>query len=530
MRRIRTGRARACAAAIAVAVTVPAVIAGTAGPAAADAGSLKVTTLDREGTAVASWMTVTSLDPATPPDPSQSYYRTGTALTFSPGRYAVTVRISEDGDTGQTLAAQTVTIGDGAPSALTFDARQGKRLAIGLDTAPGAGYVQESTATVCVGTVQGLAADSTFTDGSFGTRAPVYTIPSADPQIKLGYISMWEAAAQPDIYTVRGVTGLDGAAVTVPRAALGSVTVKATVGPSSYNGDTSAVDVAQQGTACGESASARPAFAKLPLQRNYHLTAGSWNFGFDTWHSARTVAAGSSGTLTFGRAVWGPSRYLPWVRKGELGFYTSGLIADPAATGSDMTINATATLYRDGKAVVTKTGLGNSQSAKGPKTFWAPITTSAAYTLKVHGYRHATGMPQPAGMMSTATDVAFSFHAAPASDAVPPAFLTRFLPNGLDLSNRLPAGHAVSIPLTLDRTSTQAGVPMWPSSAKTVEVFGSTDGGRGWHQLTVTRPGGAWAATLPAQPAGAEVSLSARITATGGAQTVTTVYRAFTTA
>jgi hypothetical protein len=525
----RTVRIGALAAAAAVAV--PAVIAGTAGPATAATGSLTVTTLNREGAAVTSWLTVTNLDPSVPAGTFPPEYESGKTLQLDPGRYAVTTRIDESGTGGQTIAAQTVTVGDGAAATLTFDARQGKQLKVGLDSGPGAGYVQESSATVCVAGTEGEGAGgTTFTDGSFGSKAPIYTVPTTDPQVRLGYTSSWEAPGQADVYTVNGTTGLDGAQVTVPRAWLGSVTVKATVGPSDLNNPSTAVDAQRKDGTCGEHDYARPAFAKLPFQRNYHLTPGTWNLGYDTWHSTRKVTAGSSGAVTFGRAVWGPVRYLPFVQKGELGFFTSGLVSDPVVSGTDVEINATATLYRNGKAVVTKTGLGNSQSAKGPKTFWAPIGTSAAYTLKVHGYRYATGVPKPAGMMSTATDVAFSFHAGPTSNAVPPAFLTRFLPGGLDLYNRVQAGRTVTIPLALDRTSTQAGVPMWPATAKKVEVFGSTDGGRSWHPLLVTRNGGGWAVVLPAQHAGAALSLSARVTDTGGNQSVSTVYRAFTVA
>ncbi|MEE4545327.1 hypothetical protein V2S66_25595 [Streptomyces sp. V4-01] len=526
MRRIRTGRAGAIAAAVAVAV--PAVIAGTAGTAAADAGSLTVTTLNREGAKVTSWMTVTSLTPHAGDGVHE--YQSGWPVTLAPGQYAVVTRIDDNGlnaqDGPSTLAAQIVTVADSAPTALTLDARQGKPLRVALDTPPGASYVQSIAARMCVA---GVNDDFETTTGTRPTGG-VYVIPTDDPQTRLGYHATWSSATQKEVWDVSGAIAPTGDPITVPRASLGTVDVKASTGPSSLNTQTAPLESDTQGTGCDQKLGTPNSFTKLPFEKVLHVSPGSWKFTLDTWHYDTTVAAGATTALDFGRAVWGPTRYLPFVQKGELGFFTSGLVADPKAAGADITINATATLYRDGKAVVTRTGLGNSPSAKGPSTFWAPISTSAAYTLKVHGYRHAAGVPQPAGMMSTGTDVAFSFHAGPTSDAVPPAFLTRFLPNGLDPYNHLPAGHAASIPLTLDRTSTQAGVPMWPSTAKKVEVFGSTDGGRSWHALTVSHTGGGWTAALPAQHAGAELSLSARVTDVGGNQTVTSVYRAFTVA
>ncbi|MEC3992138.1 hypothetical protein VSR01_00685 [Actinacidiphila sp. DG2A-62] len=251
--------------------------------------------------------------------------------------------------------------------------------------------------------------------------------------------------------------------------------------------------------------------------------------GYDHWSTTATVTAGGTTALEFGRAAWGPVRYLPWVQGGTIGFDTSGMIADPLLSGRDGTIDASATLYRDGKAVASRSGLGTSPSVPGPTTFTAPVTTSAAYTLKVHASRFVDGVQQPAGMMSTATDAAFSFHAGPASNAVAPAFLTRFVPAGLDRFNRAPSGRATTIPLVLDRTSTRAGVPLWPATVKTVEVFASPDGGRTWQPLHVTRTAAGWTADLSAQKAATEISLSARVTDTGGNRTVSTVYRAFLT-
>jgi hypothetical protein len=505
----------------AAAVAVPAVIAGTAGTAAADAGSLKVTTIDRQGTASTQEITVASLDSTDrAPHESQSNY----AISLAPGRYAVVARIDEK-DGGTTLASQIVTVADGAAAAVTLDARQGKPLQVGLDSSPGASYKQQLSARMCVAGV-----NNDWQTAVHGQAGSVYVVPNTDPQTQVGYHSTWSSPTQQDMWDVSGTTAPTGDPIAVPRASLGTVDVKAMTGPSSLNTKSTSVDAEPQSSGCDQTLWTLSDFTNLPFQKVVHASPGNWKFSVDTWHNTAAVTAGSTTALDFGRAVWGPARYLPFVQKGELGFFTSGMVADPVATGFDFEINATATLYRDGKAIVSRTGLGNSQSAKGPRTFWAPITKSAAYTLKVHGYRYATGVPKPAGMMSTATDVAFSFHAGPTSDAVPPAFLTRFLPSGLDLRNHLAAGHASTIAVTLDRTSTQAGVPMWPATAKKVEVFGSTDGGHSWHALTVTRSGSGWSVSLPAQHSGAELSLSSRVTDAGGNQTVSTVYRAFTVA
>jgi hypothetical protein len=505
-----------------VALAVPAVIAGSAGRAAADSGSLVVTLLDKQGQAVNTTLGVTPLDtPGAATRPTTS----GTGHTLPAGRYALLTSTFDGDPQVVTLGARVVTVADGATTAVTVDARQGRELRITLDGGPGAGYAQAIGARACVG---GRPAGGYATSNAEPGR--VFVIPNDDPGTQLGYVSNWMSPTDKDAYSVAGTVPLTVDPITVPLSSTGTVAVRAMTGPASQNTEGTEILPQPLGSACDQGLYAPPIGVDLPSARDFHATPGSWRFTDDTWHGDTAVATGGRTAVDFGRAVWGPARYLPFVQKGRLGFFTSGMVADPLLTGVDVSINATATLYRDGTAIATGTGLGNSPSAKGPRTFWAPITRSAAYTLKVHGYRHATGVPQPAGMMSTATDVSFSFHAGPSSNAVPPAFLTHFTPNGLDLGNRLPAGHATTVPLILDRTSSQAGVPMWPAAAKKIEVFGSTDGGRSWHGLTVIHSGDAWAFTLPAQRSGAELSLSARVTDTGGDRTVTTVYRAFTIA
>ncbi|WP_405577235.1 hypothetical protein [Streptomyces sp. NBC_01190] len=526
----RRGTGRAGALAAALAVIVPAMIAGTAGPAAAATGSLAVTMLDRDGQPVTNTVSAVPLDT---PGAAARQLTSGTVAALTPGQYAL-LTSSYDGDPVLvTLGGRIVTVTGGATTAVTIDARQGRELKIATDSGAGDSgptYAQAIAARVCV--------DGRNTDDhamSNAERGRVFVIPNADPRTQLGYVSNWAPGTDTggDAYAAAGTVPLTGDPITVPIASTGSVVAKVLRGPSAQDEEYAVVLPRPQGSGCELNLHAPPIGVYIPYQRTTHATAGVWEFSHDSpndyWRAPVTVTAGSTTSLEFGRAVWGPARYLPWVQGGQIGFDTSGMVADPLIPGGDNTINATATLYRDGKAVATKSGLGTSPSVKGPKAFTAPITASAAYTLKVHGFRHADGESQPAGMMSTATDAAFSFHAGPTSNAVPPAFLTRFLPSGLDLYNRTQAGHATPIPLTLDRTSTRTGVPLWPATVQKVEVFASTDGGRSWHPLTVTRTAGAWATTLPAQAAGTEISLSARVTDTGGNQTVSTVYRAFIT-
>ncbi|MEE4543164.1 hypothetical protein V2S66_14445 [Streptomyces sp. V4-01] len=512
--------------AAALAVVVPAVIAGTAGPAAAATGSLDVTMLDRQGQPFDVQVAAVPLDA---PGAAAREVMSGSPAALPAGRYALLTR-SFDGDPVHvTLGGRVVTVTDGATTAVTVDARQGRELKVDTDTGvSGGNHVQAIAGRVCV---DGRNTDD-FAMSNAG-QGMVFVIPNDDPHVALGYLSNWTPGGDSagDAYAAAGTVPLTGDPVTVPVASTGTVTATVLYGPSTQEASVVRLLPRPQGSGCEQNLYAPPEPGYVPFERVTRTTPGAWEFSDDStgdyWRATTTVTSGGSTTLEFGRAVWGPVRYLPWVQKGRLGFDTSGMVADPIVPGGDNTINATATLYRDGKQVATGTGLGTSPSVKGPATFTAPVTASAAYTLKVHAFRHVDGESLPTGMMSTATDAAFSFHAGPTSNAVPPAFLTRFLPAGLDLYNRTMTGRATAIPLTLDRTATRAGVPLWPSTVQQVEVFASTDGGRSWHPLTVTRTAAGWATSLPAQKADTEISLSARVTDTGGNQTVSTVYRAF---
>jgi hypothetical protein len=512
-------RSRLSSLAAAVAIVVPPVVAGTAqSAAAATTGSLAVTTLDREGTAGRQWIDV--LDLATG-QTSAWWQSGGEPLELPPGRYAVSATVWE-GNGGGTLAGQIVGVTAGATSSVTFDARQGRPLRIGLDSAPDADYTQRLSARLCLG---GVTSD--FRTEVEEENGPLYVLPSADPQVRIGYATDWTAPDRTDLFAASGTVAADGEPVTIPRSSLGAVDIAVMRGPDSLNASTRPVRATLQGTGCEQGL--QPAAAVVPLasRRVFHVNAGTWRFASGQWSGTRAVRAGDTSVMDFGHAVWGPVRYLPWLSGGSLGFFTSGMIADPSRDGVEPYIDAGATLYRDGRTVARQAHLGNYTSTS-TRTFRAPVTTPAAYTLKVHAVRYRTGVTFPAGMMSRATDVSFSFHAGPASRAVAPGLLTRFLPSGRDLYNRASSDGPTTLTLALDRTATQPGVPLWPSTARKVEVFASVDGGQEWQPLAVTHRGTSWSAALPVQVPGSSISLSSRVTDTAGNTTVTTVYRALT--
>lgn len=503
---------------VAAAVVVPAVITGTVQrSAAADSGSLVVTALNREGAPAPGDFDV--LDLATH-KPLPWWWSGGEPLALKPGRYAVSGVLSEYAG-GFTLAGQIITVTAGATTSVTFDARLGQPLQIGLDTPVSGDYQQSLVTRMCL---DGVTTDYRTEQRTSGDR--LYVLPSTDPRIRVGYAADWTSPTQRDAFTLAGSTPADGRPVTVARSSLGAVDIAVMRGPDSLVVP-EAVRGSLQGEGCQQGLPPQAPELPLPFERVYHLNAGTWEFAAGRWSAIRTVAAGSASGLDFGHAVWGPVRYLPWLQHGRLGYFTSGMVADPSVDGVEQYVNVNATLYRNDRVVAYQPHLGN-YAATSIRTFWGPVSTSATYTLKVHGTRHALGVQYPQGMMSSATDVSFRFHAGPASRAVAPGLLTRFLPSGLDLYNRASYTAPATIALRLDRTATQPGIPLWPSTASKVEVFGSIDGGQVWSPLAVSHHGTAWSARLPVQVRGSSVSLSSRVTDTAGNTTVTTVYRALT--
>lgn len=512
-------RRRVLTAAAAAAVAAPALLAGAAPPAAAAPadGTLTVTTVNRSGADVVVHG-ISVIDSATG---ALTQVDSGVATPLPPGRYRVGTKIQEP-DITDTLAGTIVTVRAGVATPVAFDARQGRELKVGLDDPPGPGslYTQELLARICDG---GVA----FT-GTTNAPGKLFVIPDASVGATLGYGSVWTAPG--DVIEVVGGEALTAPPVaSVDLATLGTVNTEVRRGPESGDGVTPGVYPSAPG--CMQWASGDVRRTDGPYRVAYHLSMGDWNWtyggGVAAWSADRTVREGETSTLVFNGAVSGPVRYLPWTSKGTLGFFTAGLYADPVLDGRDLSVKADVALYRGSTLVASRKGLGNSTDSA-VRTFYGPVRTSAWYTLKAHAVRSETGAPLRPDRLSTAVDAAFRFHAGPGSKAVAPGWLTRFVPAGLDLENSAAPGTDTLVRLTLDRTSTQAGVPMWPSTVRKVEVFASPDGGGSWRPLTVTHTSSGWSALLPAQASPASVSLSARVTDTGGNTAVTTVYRAFT--
>jgi hypothetical protein len=512
-------RRRVLTAAAAVATAAPALLAGAAPPAAAAPadGTLTVTTVNRSGAEVVVHG-ITVIDSATG---ALAQVDSGVATQLPPGRYRVGTEIQEP-DITDTVAGTIVTVRSGVATPVVFDARQGRELKVGLDEPldPGSPYKQQLLARICDGAVPFA--------GTTNTPGKLFVIPDASAGATLGYASVWTAPG--DVIEVVGGEALSAPPVaTVDLVTLGTVNMEVRQGPGDAGGVAPTVTPSTPG--CMQWASGDAHSTDGPYRVAYHLSMGDWNWtytgGIAAWFADRTVREAETSTLVLNGAVSGPVRYLPWANRGTVGFFTAGLFADPVLTGRDLSVKADVALYRGTTLVASRKGLGNSTESA-VRTFYGPVRSSAWYTLKAHAVRSTPGVPLRPDRLSTAADVAFRFHAGPGSTAVAPGYLTRFVPAGLDLDNSAPPGTDTPIRLTLDRTSTQAGVPMWPSTVRKVEVFASPDGGGSWRPLTVTRTAAGWSALLPATASPASVSLSARVTDTGGNTAVTTVYRAFT--
>lgn len=290
------------------------------------------------------------------------------------GHYAIVSTIMDDDDpTSVTLDARPVDLTADTTTDVTVDARQGRALRIGWDSGgPGTEYQQFMSARLCV---RGGGSGSSGL-GPVESSAELFVIPQGDPRISLGYGAQWESATSGNAYAAAGTVRPTGDPVTVPLASTGTVRTSIRVGPLYDTDGEDAQDlvptVTSQGCQHDLYLGSDVPSAAAPSERTFRLTPGDWSFRRYSWYGNATVTAGSLARVDLGRAVWGPARYLPWVHDGELGFYTTGMVADPLLSGVESTIVADATLYRDGTKIVTRTGLGDSPSTPGPKTFWAP--------------------------------------------------------------------------------------------------------------------------------------------------------------
>ncbi|WP_405583370.1 hypothetical protein [Streptomyces sp. NBC_01190] len=497
------------------AVLAPLLVASTAGPAAAAATSLKVTTIGRNGSAVPSALQI--MDVRTHKAVGGPHV-SGGAIALPAGQYAVISDIQEADD--DTLGAAVVTV-SGATS-VTLDARKGKPVRVSLDAA-GLGPQDIATA-ICV---NGAAADPYGNFSGGGPAGHTYVIPNASSVLRFAYLSRWDGSSPLDSYLATGAgTGVP----TAPGGAFQAKSmvtehVRSNVGP---NGASSqGLYFVPQGSPC-QAGLVRNSFTNFgsgtPYGYTAHLTAGTWDVRSDEYgqqgsqgvfRHVQAYAAGTSSSQTFYRAGWGPARVLPYVvAPGRVLFSVNNMFQDPYTTGFEVGSKTTATFSKPGKVLARKTVVGNDRFNDGA-LFDATLSGAAWYTLDASAVRSYPGVTYPASMLTPSSRAVFRFYANPKTPQVVPGVLGRFLISGLSAQSKAKPNSATPVGLFMDRADPHAGVPYKADTAKTVQAWYSTDNGKSWRGLHVTHTGSTWSTTVP-NPATGKVSLSAKVTDAAG--------------
>jgi len=216
--------------------------------------------------------------------------------------------------------------------------------------------------------------------------------------------------------------------------------------------------------------------------------------------------------------------YLPMIWQKSVNFIPDALIGDPdvGVWGADPT-KETVVLSK-GSTTVKKQTLTNWGSSDA--SFAARIHSAGTYRLTVDAHRYRPGITFPSGMLSSRVTLDWRFKADPAKSVVAPVFMTRFLPAGLDSRNRAKASSTTSVIVGAGRGSQGPDVRFTRSTVKSLKVWASSDGGRTWKAVSVTRSGSAWRAAVR-NPASGAVALRSQVTDSTGGTSTETVYRAY---
>ncbi|GGT16254.1 S8 family serine peptidase [Nonomuraea spiralis] len=226
---------------------------------------------------------------------------------------------------------------------------------------------------------------------------------------------------------------------------------------------------------------------------------------------ARAVPHGQH-TETWNTAVTGPGA-LRITREGdELGYFFGGLFSDGdlGHTGWDGDITGTVKLL-NGDTVLQENDLADCDIPDHCLLSAQVPPAEGAYTVAVSARREA------GRGLSTAVDTSWTFTSAHTTEdtryEVPSI---RYIPQGLDDSNRAKPGSTTQIPITADR-----------GKLTTLRVEASFDDGTTWQDLQVSRNGEGWttSVTNPATPG--HVTLRATATGPGGVQVNQTITRAY---
>ncbi|MBK6016151.1 hypothetical protein [Streptomyces sp. MBT53] len=522
----RTGRGRrAPFAFVGVAMLAPLFLPGASAQAAS--GSLTVTTLGRHGTKVATTVTVVNASSG-----ERRTVKSGKKLSLPAGKYLAMTDIYESATDGlgtDTIGAQVVTV-SGAKS-VTLDARKGKAVKVSLDTPADVTGPARISAQVCAGNMD---MPSAYSAGGWNDAGALYAIPNSSKLLQFAYMAQW--SGNDSYVAVKKTTGIPAApGGSFKRSQLATLRFDVRSGTQMGSQLGTALQAEPKVDDCTTDLYAEVNDESGPYNATVHVTPGTWrprdgatanngdgvSGGFPT---VRTLKAGQSFTQYFGRAAWSPMHYLPLVGENSLTFLPDALIGDPdvGIWGADPT-KETVVLSK-GSTTVKKQTLTNWGT--GDAEFSAAVHGVDTYRLTVDAHRYHPGITFPSGMLSSRVTLDWRFKADPAKSAVAPVFMTRFLPTGLDGSNRAKANSVTSVTVSAGRGSQGPDTRLTSLTVKSLKVWASSDGGTTWKAVSVTRSGTSCKAAVH-NPASGAVALRSQVTDSAGGTSTETVYRAY---
>ncbi|MFD0329230.1 hypothetical protein ACFQZC_16245 [Streptacidiphilus monticola] len=318
-----------------------------------------------------------------------------------------------------TLAAVKVSVS--GRTAVTLDARRGKRVSASVDATSGAAagsYNAFETAVACPANNWGGLV------GVYNVPGEIYEIPNARAtEFQFGWMQTWTGA---DYYAVNRTTkGLPANPTAYfRRSSMARVNLAMRSGETSQpvNGVMANPSTGGQGctdllygssdlTGSGTDATAWLSSGQWQV-RGYN-TSGAWTLDTNDNRGPVKLTGGHSYWLNFGRAVWGPTAGLPVVDRRSIRFTPYATIADVnSGTGATADTRNTVTLSKAGHVLKRQTLTTSYGSAP---TFSAGIASAGWYSLSVTSTRKLRAQ------LSTTVTLAWHFHADPRVSEVAPA-------------------------------------------------------------------------------------------------------------
>jgi len=443
--------------------------------------------------------------------------------TISAGQYwigaTVTTPAGAKSSYSQTLVVRRVTIA--RSQTVVLDARPGKLVQVSLGV-PGAANDGNGVQACLSGGQSGLWQES----GGAGT---LYVVPVASRHMTFGYSSTWQTSSATYYLAQQAVGGIPRQPVyhVVPRGlAKENLVLRSGTTTSGYQDWFLQRQFASK---CDIDELSLPTAAPGSRSTAY-LSPGSWQFEVfangSSWQDTSELAAGHSYTNTFGAAVFGPGIYYPTLDFGQLAYFPEEPFGDPLQpTGDECCDRSSISLSLNGRTLKHQT----MTEYKATRSFSYRLHSAGWYTMHVEASRYVPGKRLDARMLSSSETTTWRFYVSPQyatlDSVMMPVTATRYVPQGLDLENRAPAGPATRINVSVLRASepgwTSRGYPL-----STISVQASFDGGAHWQTVRLVRQGGHWVALVPA-PAAGYVALRSTVTDVRGDSTVQTIYRAY---